>query len=64
MAMVNVGVVRMGMFQGCVNMRMRMRFLGVPCKVVGMLVVAVMAVFMHMVEQFMIVFMRVGFCQV
>ena len=46
MPVVNVGVVRMGVVHGGVFVRVRMRLLPIPSKVVDMLMVLIVSVFM------------------
>ncbi len=60
----DVGIMRMGVFQARVMVRMRVRFLAVPIEIVLMLVMAVVAVFMHMVHWRMGVLVFMGFGQV
>jgi hypothetical protein len=63
MAVMDVGIVRMRVFDRGVTVWVCVRLLAIPVEVVRMLVMAVVTVFMHMVHRRVLMFMLVGLRQ-
>ena len=63
MPMVDVGIVRVAVSERLVHVRMRVRLLAVPRKIVSMLMVFVMTMAMHMRKRIVRMRVFVAFCQ-
>ena len=64
MTVMDVGIMGMGMEQRCMNMRVRMRLLAIPFDIMLVLMMAVVAVLMHVGQRRVLMIMIVLLSQV